>query len=260
MIPSPAFDALRAYVHTEGAPNQPYLLEAHLEAFDTDRDQALAYALEVWGLQTWTLTRLKEVHAWGLALGQELHSFPPGPYAFHRYNGLDDLFGEGEIFLSINETLSPSPTEAGLQILADQLPLSIEELRHLSPQALQHVLRDHDREELWNQDTCPRLAEANDLETLLRQVMREQWLSIEHLWHDDQPEPPARLDSIQDATLHQQALALEGSIHQMQRVDTPQQLYLCDTVLMRRPGWELLYAWESEPHARQAWCILHAPT
>ena len=251
----------------ESGPDQPYALVRVLEGLAApDRAAAERWVLEQWGLIGFTLQRLKEHHAWSIALGRDLRTFEPGTYAFHMLE--DCAPGDGALDEELDEE-----TPDDLEWLAAQLrDYSLEQLQEMSSQEVLEAMED----EGLDADCCPRFAQEDSMEVLIRTVMDRDLLGVS--WQFQSPELPwpltedafresmanslepnayAAFAAIEDPELQRQALALNGNWISMSMQTRLEEVRYCRQVLWRRRGWELVLAWDAVPMLHDTgWCII----
>lgn len=261
-----AFNIVREFAHRPQARQDVYGFEEALHGLKGQaRLEAERYVLEVWGLDTeaWSLTRLKRVHAFEVALGRPLDSFPKGRYALHAYDPDGELYDEDEIIAEPDAVINPRA------FMSFALDMHIEELEAISDDELQDLA--HDEMVRLEAPPHPRIMEADSMEALLEQMARSQDIVPALTNHGDMDVATfsdedldnygrEAFKAIKDPALRIIALGLNGTFQLMSLLYDRDEVYYCRGAAETRPGWHFVCAWDAIPHRQEeGWCILYKP-
>lgn len=200
----------------------------------------------------------EETLAFEIALGRPLASFPPGRYAFH----IHAPGGHGAEALP-----EPDLAPVSLHTLALTAGLGEDEIAAMDEEALREAVTDKIGDVRTNdeEDGFPKLIEAPSMLELLRTLVERDYINVDFIGDPDVGDasvsdealdamfpydeaPFADFRAIKDLRYRRIALALHGEMALMGLVYKYEDLFYCQGVLDRRPGWEFVCGWDAVPH------------
>jgi hypothetical protein len=244
--------------------SRPVALARRLMALDpASRPEAERLAFVAWGRPGGRLDAFRRSFAWSLALELDVASLAPGRFAFHALDP-DGRYDDAETLAERLAALRTIP-----RVLADEVGYPLAELRAMSARELRRTLDDVGCPLLTPTAGTPKLAQASSIDRLLAQVLERGLIDDVHASEaTDQAllreigrgaEYLRPFLAIADLQLRRQAVALHGRSKGMKLSHDKPGLYLWG-VLLRRPQWRLLGAWNAMPPRQDdAWCILMRP-
>lgn len=213
----------------------------------------------------------EEILVFETALGRPLGSFPPGLYALHMYDP------EGGFIEGMPE---PDLAPVDLRAMAAAAGLDADEIESLDEDALRQCVVDELGETRLGEgsDGFPKLAEAPSMLELLRIMVERDYIGVNFIGDPEEGDlavSDERLDelsglekgryerfvAISDLHLRRVALALHGELAMMGLEYDYAELFYCQGVLLRRPGWEFVCGWDAIPHRQEEGsAILYHPS